>query len=506
MSSEKGKGAENQQIGVVELVGICGFAFFFGWMLVSFYWLFSEYPPDVPTGTRDAAQLFVFAGIAVGYFALHLAAKSPKYNPYSPPMLAATAVLSVLLPVTALLLYSGIHVPLPVTATANFCAGLAGAKLTVSWLDASSLVRTQSYQRFVSLSLFGGGILFALVAFLPTMVQPVFCILYALASLFLHRFIGTHHEEREDAPDIQAVTKSPWVFTREIEPSLVAFGIVFGLTFVYLFNSGAQAVLAGLAFVLPGAGVIAVLSHFGKSVGITAIQRVLLCVTVLACLLVPFATDIVQIGCSCLVVASWAAFMSVNYAHLVQKSTDLWDAPVFRQIPVRLVFSALGFLTGWGIATAITLLYGAHSDVFMIVRLCMAFLLVAIVMLFFPVSKHHLEGADEDPDEPAAPAVAVVPNMTEKELFERRCNAVASLYQLSPREIDILKFLAKGRNAAYIQNKLTISPHTVKSHIYSIYRKLDIHSQQKLMDFVEEFPVDVSDAPPAAPAGKKPGA
>ena len=67
---------------------------------------------------------------------------------------------------------------------------------------------------------------------------------------------------------------------------------------------------------------------------------------------------------------------------------------------------------------------------------------------------------------------------------------IALGFALMPRETDILKFLAKGRNAAYIQSKLTISPHTVKSHIYSIYRKLDIHSQQKLMDFVEEFPVE----------------
>ena len=179
----------------------------------------------------------------------------------------------------------------------------------------------------------------------------------------------------------------------------------------------------------------------------------------------------------------------MNYAFIVKKGMHRWDTPVFRQAPARLVFSALGFLVGWAVATGMTMAYGAHSDAFMIVRLCMAFALVVVVMLFFPSAEHHA------PDGTAADGLSgpqpVVPsNLTEKELFERRCAAVAELYQLSPRETDILKFLAKGRNAAYIQSKLTISPHTVKSHIYSIYRKLDIHSQQKLMDFVEEFPVE----------------
>ena len=86
--------------------------------------------------------------------------------------------------------------------------------------------------------------------------------------------------------------------------------------------------------------------------------------------------------------------------------------------------------------------------------------------------------------------------MSEHEVFEARCNAVAEMYQLSPRETDVLRYLAKGRNAAYIQNKLTISPHTVKSHIYSIYRKTDIHSQQSLMDFVEDYPVSVPQPSP----------
>ena len=196
-----------------------------------------------------------------------------------------------------------------------------------------------------------------------------------------------------------------------------------------------------------------------------------------------------QLACSCLVVASWAAFVSVNYAFIVKKGMHRWDTPVFRQAPARLVFSALGFLVGWAVATGTTMAYGAHSDAFMIVRLCMAFALVVVVMLFFPSAEHHAPDGTAA-DGPSGPQPVVPSNLTEKELFERRCAAVAELYQLSPRETDILQFLAKGRNAAYIQSKLTISPHTVKSHIYSIYRKLDIHSQQKLMDFVEEFPVE----------------
>ena len=110
----------------------------------------------------------------------------------------------------------------------------------------------------------------------------------------------------------------------------MAFGIVFGLTFVYLFNSGSQDVLVGLLFVVPGAGIIAALAFAGRSVGITVIQRVLLCITVLACLSMPFATEGVQLACSCLVVASWAAFVSVNYAFIVKKGMHRWDTPVFR--------------------------------------------------------------------------------------------------------------------------------------------------------------------------------
>lgn len=65
------------------------------------------------------------------------------------------------------------------------------------------------------------------------------------------------------------------------------------------------------------------------------------------------------------------------------------------------------------------------------------------------------------------------------------CNDICCRYDLSPRERDVFMLIAKGRNAEYVQNVLYISGHTAKTHISNIYKKLDIHSVQELLDLVE---------------------
>lgn len=58
-------------------------------------------------------------------------------------------------------------------------------------------------------------------------------------------------------------------------------------------------------------------------------------------------------------------------------------------------------------------------------------------------------------------------------------------YTLTPREVEVFTLLSRGRNAEFIQNALFISNHTVKTHIYNIYRKMDIHSLQDLLDIFD---------------------
>ena len=69
--------------------------------------------------------------------------------------------------------------------------------------------------------------------------------------------------------------------------------------------------------------------------------------------------------------------------------------------------------------------------------------------------------------------------------IEDACAHVACEGGLSPREAEVLLLLAKGRNARYIQENLFIGLSTARSHIYHIYQKLGVSSQQELIDMVE---------------------
>jgi DNA-binding CsgD family transcriptional regulator len=89
------------------------------------------------------------------------------------------------------------------------------------------------------------------------------------------------------------------------------------------------------------------------------------------------------------------------------------------------------------------------------------------------------------------PAGATAANKSSEELrkgrFIARCEYVANLHLLSSRETDVLYLLAKGRNAAYIAKNLFISEGTVHTHTWRIYRKMNVHTQQELMDLVDSY-------------------
>ena len=120
----------------------------------------------------------------------------------------------------------------------------------------------------------------------------------------------------------------------------------------------------------------------------------------------------------------------------------------------------------------------------------------AIKMPGFDALQTHIEKQQVE-DEPQQEtdgeevgAAEVDAKIRAKGRFHARCEEIADCYMLSRRETEVMFLLAKGHNAAFIQDKLCISKSTAKTHINHIYRKLDIHTQQELLNMVEDHNLD----------------
>lgn len=69
---------------------------------------------------------------------------------------------------------------------------------------------------------------------------------------------------------------------------------------------------------------------------------------------------------------------------------------------------------------------------------------------------------------------------------KERCTTLGKKYGLTKREIEVFGLLLEGKNARDIENILYISRYTAKTHIGSVYRKIDVHSQQDLIDMFSQ--------------------
>ena len=68
---------------------------------------------------------------------------------------------------------------------------------------------------------------------------------------------------------------------------------------------------------------------------------------------------------------------------------------------------------------------------------------------------------------------------------EDRCRQLAQARGLTPRELEVLTLLARGRDAGFIGDELGISRNTVNVHRKAVFAKLGVHSQQELLSAVE---------------------
>lgn len=97
----------------------------------------------------------------------------------------------------------------------------------------------------------------------------------------------------------------------------------------------------------------------------------------------------------------------------------------------------------------------------------------------------HTNAESSNKNETGAVAASSAAREPQGNKLARACTQLASTYHLTARETEVLGHLAHGHTAQSIADALVLSPSTAKTHIRNIYGKMDVHSQQELLQVVE---------------------
>lgn len=122
-----------------------------------------------------------------------------------------------------------------------------------------------------------------------------------------------------------------------------------------------------------------------------------------------------------------------------------------------------------------------------------ALAITSFVLLLIIIAGRSFVFADNYPMEESDPieiGVAISQAEHEPTIWRKKLDKVASDFGLTARQVEVFRLLVRGRNAQHIAEQFVISNSTAKAHIHNIYQKLDIHSQQELIDLVENADID----------------
>lgn len=272
--------------------------------------------------------------------------------------------------------------------------------------------------------------------------------------------------------------------TKPIDALNTLYGCVFGLAICtlsleppsfWLFAGIAAAIMCGAALMLPYLEKNADKMMHGK------VQRLIFPFLVVGLLPVPFVDGPAKLACMLVILAAYLGLTLVNLDSLLCLVKRYRVAPFYLvgrgHAPV-VVGVALGFLIGYAAAFAGVL----ENQLFAFISLGLVVLLTVFVTVI-NFDKDELESERHPAPGPAAAPGTPQPTRAS---WRERCEALARENGLSAREIEVFNLLAKGRGSVYIQEKLYISQHTVKTHTYHIYKKLGVSSREELLTLIEQ--------------------
>lgn len=178
-------------------------------------------------------------------------------------------------------------------------------------------------------------------------------------------------------------------------------------------------------------------------------------------------------------ISGYAAFVLVNYAYVINLLL-VWIIPhIYGSSFPATFLGYLGLLIkklGWGVGLLIMMNVPVKDHEF----LNTLFMLLLFVVLTGLVLAIFLQGSLRSRND--GDRQTVIQEDHRQVAYDR----LVDQYALTRREKEVFEMLAQGRTAPHIAKKLHVTEGTARTHIAHIYRKMDINSQQSLLDKVDE--------------------
>lgn len=345
------------------------------------------------------------------------------------------------------------------------------------------------------------------------------CVLPIAASLTLWKLTPIPYYRRQEMPIFHPLPIHRTAFTLRFGLPMIVFGFALGamrhivLSGLLPVNDITSQLAVGAAAFLGLAIVIATMA-ISKNEGYwDMIFRCALPIAALSFFCIPQLLGDFSLVSSVIVIAGFVCFETLMWFLLADLSQEFRLSPIFLFGLGRGLLE-LGSIAGAGLAqlppgNSLSGIFGdADGALLLMLALAVAYALLprqrevrAIVdpnhvtkmpgydALESQINNEQtavVEPEEEEHVEESPGAAEVDAKMRAKGRFHARCEEIADRYLLSRRETEVMFLLAKGHNAAFIQDKLCISKSTAKTHINHIYRKLDIHTQQELLNIVDD--------------------
>ena len=347
------------------------------------------------------------------------------------------------------------------------------------------------------------------------------CVLPIAASLILWKLTPIPYYRRQEMPIFHPLPIHRTAFVLRFGLPIVIFGFVLGalrhvcLSGLLPYEDLTAQLVIGAAACAGLAVIIATMAISKNESYWDMIFRCVLPAIALAVFCVPHLFGDYALLAGFFVIAGYICFETLMWFLIADLSQEFRLSPIF-MFGLGRGLLELGSLIGSWLAripgdNTITGVFGnAEGALVLMLALAVAYSLLprrrevraivdpnhVIKMPGYDALQTHIEKQQVE-DEPQQEtdgeevgAAEVDAKIRAKGRFHARCEEIADCYMLSRRETEVMFLLAKGHNAAFIQDKLCISKSTAKTHINHIYRKLDIHTQQELLNMVEDHNLD----------------